>query len=298
MCSTKNSPDAQSCTYCGYIFENFDAGGLSAEKSRAGVNVINPGFGWPRDPKEESQGQLQENPAASPAEERGRSSADAPSSSTITWPNSESSSSPSPSTIGYGTLPPPPPSSSSSPSSSSPSTTISTSSPLFVVSKSLVVLLVPALAYLVIISITDFFSSFDIVSVALTVVFTLMLVLPIIFSPRRYEFFEDSLRIYKIIGGDVEIPYDDMLLHDASQMPGSGRNRQRIILSVQSRSRTIIIPGNPTSAQLDQNLEQFLSLRIRKPNPRLQNRQENSMQDAGPEQEEEEDSSLSRDSIP
>lgn len=153
----------------------------------------------------------------------------------------------------------------------SPQPTYATGSPLFVVSRSLVSTILPAIVYLVFILSFVTTSSFDLFSIGLIAVFILIAVLPILFTPRRYVFFDDSLRIHKIIGGDSEIPYADIVLQDYT----AGR-RQRIVLLAAGQRRPIVISGNPTNKELGQDLSQFLSKKLKKPNPQSANQEQSS----------------------
>ena len=84
-------------------------------------------------------------------------------------------------------------------------------------------------------------------------VFILVGFVPILFTTRRYEFFDGSLRMSKIIGGSSEMLYSDLEIRDFSK----GR-RPQIILSAMGKRRAIVIPGNPTNGGLGEDLNQFL----------------------------------------
>ena len=202
MCNTLNAQDAQSCKYCGYIFEDFSNTGTS--------NTTPPQ--WPQPSSN--------NFAATPP-------ADA-------IPNQP---------------------------------TVSTGSPLFVVSRSMLSSLAPGIVYLVFVAIFSVASGFSIYSLGVIVIFILVATVPVLFTPRKYEFYDGSLRITKIIGGTSEIPYSDLEIQDYPM-----KRRPRIILSVAGQRRSIIIPGNPTSAELGEDLNQFLHKKLKRydPNPRSQ----------------------------
>jgi hypothetical protein len=209
MCGTQNDQNAESCKYCGYIFENFSSPGVSAP-------------GWSR-PKQEQ----------------------APSANLdLAQPSDAASTFPSTPTM------------------------IPTGSALFVVSRSLLTSLLPAIFYLAFIIFTNAISSLDILSIALIAVFFLIAAVPVLFTPRKYEFYEGSLRIHKTVGRDSEIPYSNLMLYDVTM----GR-RQQIVLSVEGQRRQILIPGNPKNQELGQDLKQFLEQRVKKYNPQAGNEQ-------------------------
>ena len=199
MCDTLNAQEAQSCKYCGYIFEDF---------SNTAIN----------------------NPAPQP------------------WQQPSSTNSPSPQ---IDTTPIQP--------------AVSTGSPLFVASKSIASSLAPGIIYLVFVAIFSTASGFSIYSIGVIVIFILVATVPVLFTPRKYEFYDNSLHITKIIGGASDIPYSDLEIQDYPT-----RRRPRIVLSVVGQRRAIIIPGNPSSGGED--LNQFLhkKLKIYNPNPKSQ----------------------------
>ena len=139
------------------------------------------------------------------------------------------------------------------------SSTALTGSPLFVVSKSLLSSLYSTIIYLVFIYFLTSATSFNLYSIGIIVVFVLISVLPVLLSPRKYEFNESSLRIYKIIGGESEIQYSDLEIYDYPV----GR-RPRIVLSAEGRKRPIVISGNPTNKELGEDLSQFLGKKLKK----------------------------------
>jgi hypothetical protein len=206
MCNTQNDQNAQSCKYCGYIFENFDTPGVSTS----------------------SWGSSSQNPETSP-------------SSFNRMPSSDIST---------------------TPTTAIPPTPISTGSPLFVVSRSMLGSLLPAIFYLAFLFFTNALSTLGIFSILLIAVFFLIAIVPVLFTPRKYMFYETSLRIHKTVGRDAEIPYSSLILYDYAM----GR-RQQLVLSVEGQRRQILIPGNPKNQELGQDLKQFLEQRVKKYNP-------------------------------
>ena len=85
---------------------------------------------------------------------------------------------------------------------------------------------------------------------------------PLLFTTRKYEFFDDSLRMSKVIGGSSEILYSDLEILDHSK----GR-RPQIILATVGQRRRILIPGNPTNGELGEDLNQFLQKKLKKYDP-------------------------------
>lgn len=152
----------------------------------------------------------------------------------------------------------PVPSFESSPVSSAPTPTptISTGGPLFVVTRSVVGSLLPLIIYLLFIAFSGLI--FSVYFVGIIAIFVLITVVPMLTSPRRYEFYSDSLRLHKIVGGDSEVFYSNMTLYE------SPRGRQ-IGLLVEGQRRPIMISGNPVNAELNQNLKQFLEKKVKKP---------------------------------
>lgn len=194
MCDTMNDQNAQSCKYCGYIFEDF---------SNTSVSNITPQQ-WQQ-------------------------------------PSSNIFSSPPPTDA----IPIQP--------------TASTGSPLFIISKSILSSLAPGIVYLVFVAIFSTASGFSVYSLGVIVIFILVAAVPVLFTPRKYEFYDGSLRITKIIGGASEISYSDLEIHDYPM-----KRRPRIILSTIGPRRSIIIPGNPTNGELGEDLNQFLRKKLRK----------------------------------
>ncbi|MGI0091730.1 MAG: hypothetical protein ACREBS_08475 [Nitrososphaerales archaeon] len=231
MCETRNDENAQSCKYCGYIFEDFST------------------------PQATTQGNGNRYPAPSKQEEE--------------EPAGISTAHPLPST--ENTLPAP-----------SPSATISTgSSPLFVVSRSVFSSVAPAiLIYLVLFTLATSMAGLDLFSVSIIIIFILISILSFLFSTRRYEFYDSSLRMHKIIGGDSEVSYDDLEIYDSP----TGR-RARIILSAKGHRRPMAIPRNPTNKELGQDLNQFLRKKLKKYSPETARQQSTPSSDAADTQE-------------
>jgi hypothetical protein len=100
--------------------------------------------------------------------------------------------------------------------------------------------------------------------VVFVVFFILIAVLPVLLSPRKYEFYDGFLKIRKILGKASEMQYSDLRLYRSTK---TGR-RQQIILAVEGQRRGIVIPGNPTNAELGKNLNQFLEGKLEKLEPK------------------------------
>ena len=83
---------------------------------------------------------------------------------------------------------------------------------------------------------------------------------PLLFITRKYEFFDDSLRMSKVIGGSSEILYSDLEILDHSK----GR-RPQIILATVGQRRRILIPGNPTNGELGEDHEPVPSKELNRP---------------------------------
>jgi hypothetical protein len=201
MCGTMNDQSAKSCSFCGYLFEDYGTPGVSANDSKMAAQ------------------------------------------SSVTPLNMVS-----------------PPSSQEPVTPAYPSTATSSGSPLFVVSRSILASVGPGLAYLLFIVVISLFSSISIFSLALIAFLLLASVVPVLFTPRKFEFFDDSLRIHKIIGGDSEFQYSDLTMSDSPV-----RRRPQIILSAVGQRRPIVIQGNPTNKELGIDLKQFLNSKLKKP---------------------------------
>ncbi|MDG6996850.1 MAG: hypothetical protein JRN52_13095 [Nitrososphaerota archaeon] len=150
-----------------------------------------------------------------------------------------------------------------------------TGSPLFVVSKSLLASVAPAMVYLVFIFLLIGVPGSSLLSLGMILVFVLVAMLPVLFTTRKYEFYEDSLRMHKTIGGDSEIPYSELEMYDYP----AGR-RPRIILSATGQRRPIVIQGNPTNKELGLDLSQFLGKKLKKSTTQSGNQQTNPPSDA------------------
>lgn len=96
------------------------------------------------------------------------------------------------------------------------------------------------------------------------VFFVLIAFLPVLFTPRKYLFYETSLTIHKIIGRDTELPYSNVSLYE----PVRGGRKSQVILAPEGHKRAMIIPGNPTNDALGLDLKQFLEKRLRKYDPK------------------------------
>jgi hypothetical protein len=202
MCGTINDARAQSCTFCGYLFEDYGTGTVSPPKAESQV-VSDSAPASPPSP-------MEQNPA---------------------------------------------------PSASYTSPIISGGAPLFLVSKSLLSTVIPSLIYLVFIGFVGLSSGFSIYTIVLIVFFLIVALVPALLAPRRFEFYDDSLKIQKTIGGTSETPYSGMTLLDS---PARGRSQQ-IVLSVTGQRRAIVIPKNPTNQNLNMDLKQFLTGKLKKP---------------------------------
>jgi hypothetical protein len=150
----------------------------------------------------------------------------------------------------------------------------STDSPLFVVSRSLLGSVLPLVIYLLFILFFGLLSSP--VFIGLIAIFVLMTIVPVLTSPRKYEFYDSSLRIHKIIGGDSEIAYSNLTLYESPK----GR-RAQIVLAVEGQRRPMIISGNPMNNELREDLNQFLEKKLKKYNPKPS--EQESTQDADAE---------------
>jgi hypothetical protein len=210
MCNTSNDQSAQSCKYCGYIFEDF---------SNTGVNSPSPQWGQP-------------------------SNNSFPVAPTDTF--------------------------------AAPSPTVSTGAPLFVVSKSLLSAILPGIIYLVFIFLFTTAGGLNIYSLGVIILFIVIAFVPSLFAPRKYEFYDGSLRITKIIGKDSEIQYSELEIHDNPM-----KRRPQIILSAVGQRRSIIIPGNPTNDQLGEDLNKFLQKKVKKHNSHPGEQQPTPSSDAG-----------------
>jgi hypothetical protein len=151
--------------------------------------------------------------------------------------------------------------------------TLSSGTPLFVVTRSLLASFLPALLYLLVFVFLGLIT-FSISSIIYIAFFVVIALVPSLFSPRKYEFYDSSLKIHKIIGGDTEYPYSEMTLYGSR---GVGR-RGQIILSVTGKKGGITIPGNPMNQELGKDLNQFLETKAKKYNPPKTDHQQTSEQ--------------------
>jgi hypothetical protein len=197
-----NEQAAKSCSFCGYLFEDYGTGTVGSPVVKSSNTSPSNTDGY--------------NPASQPLDQ-----------------NASASSFPAVTSGG---------------------------SPYFVVSKSIASSLLPALVYLVFIGSIGLYSGFSIYSLLLVVFFMVVAVVPSLFSPRRFEFYDDSMKIHKTIGGDSQVPYSDLSLVD---YPVRGRSPQ-IVLSVPGQRRPVVIPKNPTNQQLGIDLKQFLTNKLKK----------------------------------
>ena len=202
MCGTINDASAQSCSFCGYLFEDY------------GTGTVNP-------PKT-SQSQVAENQFNTSSQDQ------------------EPTSIPSVST------------------SANPG--ISSETAVFVVSRSILSTIVPSLAYLLFIGFVGLSSGFSLYTILLIGFFLVVALVPALLAPRRFEFYDDSLKIHKTIGGDSEIPYSELSLVEYSPRARG----QQIVLSATGRRRPIVIPKNPTNQGLNMDLKQFLTGKLKK----------------------------------
>lgn len=98
---------------------------------------------------------------------------------------------------------------------------------------------------------------FSIYFIAFILIFVLMSVVPLLTSPRRYEFYPDSLKLHKIVGGDSEIFYSNMTLYESPRGRAFG-------LLVEGQRRPITISKNPMNAELNLTLKQFLESKVKR----------------------------------
>ena len=205
MCGTMNDQSAQSCTFCGYLFEDYGTGTVSATPAKSEANL-----------------KVDQNLNTVP-----------PSTSEGVNPGSYAS------------------------------TPVSTGTALYVVKKSLLTSIVPALIYLFFIGSVGLFSGYDLYSILLVVFLVLVAVVPALFAPRRFEFYDDSMKIHKIVGKESEISYSNLTLLD---YPARGRGQQ-VVLSAAGQRRPLVIGKNPTNQSLGMDLKQFLNSKLKKPLP-------------------------------
>jgi hypothetical protein len=212
MCGTENPKNAQTCKFCGYIFENFDTGQIDTSNKNvpAALNQV------PSSRNEDS--------SAEPGSEE-------------KFPDMTASSS---------TVPIP---------------TMGSGAPAFVVSKSVLSSILPSIVYLVFILVFTTSAGISIYSLAITLIFIAVALVPVLFSPRRFEFYDDEVKVHKTIGGDTLIPYSDIAYNYAQR----GNRSQVVLSSISRRMRPLVVPGNPANKDLGMDLNQFLEKKVRKP---------------------------------
>ena len=101
----------------------------------------------------------------------------------------------------------------------------------------------------------------SIYSLAITLIFIAVALVPVLFSPRRFEFYDDEVKVHKTIGGDTLIPYSDIAYNYAQR----GNRSQVVLSSISRRMRPLVVPGNPANRDLGMDLNQFLEKKVRKP---------------------------------
>jgi len=223
MCGTLNEENAQSCSFCGYLFEDYSTANLN-------------------------QSQHQRPP-------QGATYGDATNSSKL-------------------------PDQSTTPSRDY--TSDNSGSPLFTVNRSIWGTIIPSVIYLVLISALGLYSSFSLYSLVLIAFFLLIAVVPALLAPRRFEFYDGSMKVHKTIGGDAEYPYSAVSMVDYSNQR---RGNKSIVLNVAGQGRPLVIGKNPTNQQLGVDLRQFLSQKLEKndqPNSRKPNETTANSTDAEP----------------
>jgi hypothetical protein len=201
MCGTVNDQSAQSCTFCGYLFEDYGTGTVSPPKAASPVENDNKLNAMPLSTDQNSVPKNTYAPSA-----------------------------------------------------------MSTGAPLYLVSKSLLSSVVPALVYLIFIGFVGLSSGFSLYTIGLIAFFMVIALVPALLSPSRFEFYEDSLKVHKTIGGDSEVMYSNLTLVD---YPTRGRSPQ-IVLSAEGQRRPIVIGKNPTNQNLGMDLKQFLTTKVKK----------------------------------
>ncbi len=153
----------------------------------------------------------------------------------------------------------------------SPVSSVPTSSgaPLYVVSKSLLGSIAPVLLYLVLIFFLTGGTSFSLLSIGIIAIFVVAAMFQVLLSTRKYEFYDDSLRMHKTIGRDSEIQYSQLEKYDYP----IGR-RPRIVLSAAGQRRPIVIPGNPSNGEQGLDLNQYLAKKLKKRESQSRNQQQ------------------------
>ncbi len=131
-------------------------------------------------------------------------------------------------------------------------------SPVFVASTSLLSALVP-LAFYIAIGFFAFSSGAGAISIALFAFIVVFAVIPLLNAPRKFEFYDDSLKIHRTLRGITVIPYSDITI---SEFSSGFRKSTRTYLSIKGRRRPIALPGNPTSKELGVDLKQWLTQKL------------------------------------
>jgi hypothetical protein len=150
---------------------------------------------------------------------------------------------------------------SSSTISTDPYSSMTSGTPLFVARKSIVSSLVPSIAYLAFILFATVSSGFSLYSLGIILFFILVFTLPTLFSPRKFEFYDDRLVLHKTIGADKVIPYSDLTYNFVQR----GRRSQIVLSSISGKIRQVLIPGNPTNKEMGMDLRQFLDKKLKPP---------------------------------
>lgn len=205
MCGTLNDQNAQSCSFCGYLFEDYSTTNLNQPTS-----------------------QQQRTPSTLPA---------------------------------YGDTTAPAKMPEQTPAPSQAYTSDSSGSPLFTVNRSIWGTIIPSVIYLILVSALGLFSSFSLYSIVLVVFFLLIAVVPALFSPRRFDFYEDSMKVHKTIGGDAEYPYTSVSM---VEYPNMRRQTRSVVLNVTGQRGQFVLGKNPTNQQLGMDLRQFLTQKLKR----------------------------------
>ncbi|MDG7001355.1 MAG: hypothetical protein JRN15_19840 [Nitrososphaerota archaeon] len=145
----------------------------------------------------------------------------------------------------------------------------SSGAPLYVVSKPLLGSIAPVLLYIVLIFFLTGGTNFSILSIGIIAIFVVAAIFQVLVSTRKYEFYDDSLRMHKTIGGDSEVQYSQLEKYDYPV----GR-RPRLVLSAAGHRRPIVIPGNPSNGEQGVDLNQFLTKKLKKHESQFRNEQQ------------------------
>lgn len=228
MCGTMNDQNAQSCSFCGYLFEDYGTGTVNQSAPQNTSPQSTP-LGTENTPIDTGLNKIPETSNRIP------------------------------------TL---------------PSISSTGSSPLFVVSRSILGTLVPSIIYLFLIAALGLFSTFNLYSIILVLVFVLFALVPSLMSPRRFEFYDGSMKVHKIIGGDSEYSYSNMSMLDY----GARGRSQQMVLSVAGQRRPLVIGKNPKNSELGIDLKQFLNSKLSKSGAGSQDKQAGNSSDNNPSQ--------------